>query len=232
MQFQRPSERLTSWLNRHQEFLLEDLRSRSFGCKGELEVIDDAEQLGAGRKGPSDRQGIRGDPGRGTQDPRVPSCFMPHRNQSSFREQRSSVLECPNGLATYQQGPIIKYPKRYHEEICYSGYECYRYDSLLEEDKVYSKVLLVHPEWRYEFGLILGIFKIKNLPEIAIFKTKAGLLKEEKESDCVEFKVSGQSYPSFYAAKQCYYDGNFDNLAINLDRYASQDIELVLQVME
>jgi len=116
------------------------------------------------------------------------------------------------------------------EESDYSGFACYRYDSLLEDDKVYSKVLLTHPDWRPEFGLIVGIFKIKNLPEKATFKTKAGFLKEAKKSDGAEFRVFVNSNPSFYAAKQCYYDGHLDDLVLNLEGYSGQNIEIVFQV--
>jgi hypothetical protein len=126
------------------------------------------------------------------------------------------------------------------------GFACFRYDSVLEDDKVYSKVLLTHPELRfirifdsitnqylnlpYEFGRIIGILKIEDLPEGAIFKTKVGFLKGAYQSDGVEFRVFVDRDPSYYAANVCYYDGHLDDLEINLDRYAGQEVSIVLQV--
>ncbi len=47
----------------------------------------------------------------------------------------------------------------------------------LEDGKVYPKVLETHPEWRNEDGLILGIFKISNLPAKALFEAEVGFRK-------------------------------------------------------
>jgi len=110
------------------------------------------------------------------------------------------------------------------------GFACYRNETLLEDDKFYPKALETHPEWRNIHGLIVGIFKIENLPENAIFKTKVGFLKGADNTDGVKFKVYARSDPTFYTAINAYYDGKLDDLAINLSRYAGQDIELVLQV--
>jgi len=116
------------------------------------------------------------------------------------------------------------------EEDDFRGFACYQYDSLLEDDKVYSKVLLTHPQVRDEIGLIVGIFKIENLPEKATFKTKVGFLKGADQSDGAEFRVFVKKDPSFYAARRCYYDGQLDDLALHLGKYAGQDVEIVLQV--
>jgi hypothetical protein len=116
------------------------------------------------------------------------------------------------------------------EDGDYSGFANYRYDSLLEDERVYQKVLLTHPEWRDELGLIVGIFKIKNLAENAIFKAKVGFLEESVHSDGVEFRVFIYKDPTYHAAKQCFYEGHLDDIAFNLDRYAGQDVEIVLQV--
>jgi len=109
------------------------------------------------------------------------------------------------------------------------GFACYRMNVLLEDDKTYSKVLETHPEWRNAHGLIVGIFKIRDLPDQATFRTKVGFLKGANNSDGVQFKVFVRRDPSFYAANSSYYDGKLDDLAIDLSRYAGQDIELVLQ---
>lgn len=116
------------------------------------------------------------------------------------------------------------------EETDFRGFACFRYDALLEDNKVYAKVLLTQPQLRDEFGLIVGIFKIENLPEKATFKTKIGFLKEANQTDGAEFKVFVNKDPSFFAARRCYYDGHSDDLALDLGRYAGQTIELVLQV--
>jgi len=116
------------------------------------------------------------------------------------------------------------------EENDFRGFACYQYDSLLEDDKVYSKVLLTHPQIRDEIGLIVGIFKIENLPEKATFKTKVGFLKGADQTDGAEFRVFVKKDPSFYAAQRCYYDGRLDDLAIYMGRYAGQEVEIVLQV--
>jgi hypothetical protein len=75
----------------------------------------------------------------------------------------------------------------------------------------------------------LGIFKINNLHEQAIFRTNIGFLKGANSSAGVQFKVYVRRDPSFYAAKNDYHDGNLDDLALDLSRYAGQDIELVMQ---
>ncbi len=116
------------------------------------------------------------------------------------------------------------------EEGDLRGFACYRYDSLLEDDEVYSQVLLTHPEQRDVYGLIVGIFKIENLPEKATFKAKIGFLKEANHTDGAVFKVFVNGDPSFYSDKSCYYDRHLDDLSFSLDRYANQDVEIVLQV--
>lgn len=116
------------------------------------------------------------------------------------------------------------------EDGDYSGWANYRYDSFLEDERVYQKVLLTHPEWRNEYGLIVGIFRIENLAENAIFKAKVGFLEESIHSDGVEFRVFLHSEPSFYAAKKCFYDGRLDDLSLNLTKYAGKNVEIALQV--
>jgi len=116
------------------------------------------------------------------------------------------------------------------EEDDFRGFACYRYDALLEDNKVYSKVLLTHPESRDENGLVVGIFKIENLPEKATFKTTIGFLKEANQTDGAEVKAFVNNDPSFYAAERCYYDGRLDDLALYLGRYSGQDVEIILQV--
>ncbi len=138
---------------------------------------------------------------------------------------------------------VLPFPGRESDK---RGFACYRDNSVLEDDKVYSKVLLTHPELRFikifdsitnqyfniphEFGRIIGIFKIEDLPEAAIFKTKVGFLKGAYQSDGVEFRVFVNGDPAYFAANVCYYDGHLDDLAINLDRYAGQNVSIVLQV--
>ena len=132
------------------------------------------------------------------------------------------------------------------EEGDKKGFACYRNDSVLEDNKVYSKVLLTHPELRFirifdsitnqyfniphEFGRIIGIFKIEDLPERAIFRTKVGFLKGAYQSDGAKFRVFVNRDPSYYEETVCYYDGHLDDLEINLDRYAGQNVSIVLQV--
>lgn len=132
------------------------------------------------------------------------------------------------------------------EESDKRGFACYRTDSILEDDQIYSKVLLTHPELRftrvydnltneylslpYAFGKIIGIFKIEDLPKHAIFRAKVGFLKGAYQSDGVEFRVFVNRDPSYFAANVCYYDGHLDDLEINLEKYAGQNISIVLQV--
>ena len=116
------------------------------------------------------------------------------------------------------------------EEEDVRGFAGYRYDALLEDNKVYPKVLLTHPESRDEYGFVVGIFKIENLPEKATFKTAIGFLKEANHTEGAEFKVFVNNDPSFYAAERCYYDGRLDDLALDLGKCSGQDIEIVLQV--
>lgn len=112
----------------------------------------------------------------------------------------------------------------------YSGFANNRYSSFLENGRVYREVLLTHPDWRNNLGLIVGIFKIENLAENAIFKAEVGFLKEAYQSDGVEFRVFVNKDLTYYATKQCFYDGHLDELSFNLAKYAGQNVELVLQV--
>ena len=112
----------------------------------------------------------------------------------------------------------------------FRGFARYEYDSLLEDDQVYPRVLLTHPEVRNEYGLIVGIFEIEKLPEKATFRARVGFLKRANQTDGVEFRVFVKKDPSYYAAQRCYYDGRLDDLALDLDRYAGQQVEIVLQV--
>jgi hypothetical protein len=116
------------------------------------------------------------------------------------------------------------------EENDIRGYVCYRNNAQLEDGMVYSKVLLTHPQFRDQFGMIAGIFKLKNLPDNATFRAKIGFLSEPERTDSAEFRVFVNADPSFYAAKQCSYDTNLDDLGLDLGRYAGQDVELVLEV--
>ena len=132
------------------------------------------------------------------------------------------------------------------EESDMRGFACYRNDSVLEDDTVYPRVLLTHPELRLigvfdsltnqylylptEFGRIIGIFEIKDLPKKAIFKATVGSLRGAYQSDGAEFRVFVETAPDCFATNVCYYDGHLDDLEINLDKFASQDVSLVLQV--
>ncbi len=110
------------------------------------------------------------------------------------------------------------------------SFACFRLDALLEDDKVYSKVILTHPQWRGDIGLIVGILKIENLPEKATFRTSMGFLKEANQTDGAEFRVFVDKDPSFYASERCEFDGRLDDLTLDLGRYSGQDVDLVLQV--
>ncbi|MGB7294887.1 MAG: hypothetical protein WBC70_04795 [Candidatus Aminicenantales bacterium] len=116
------------------------------------------------------------------------------------------------------------------EEEYIRGFAAYRYDALLEDDKVYANVLLTRPGSRDEFGLIAGVFKIKDLPEHATFRSRVGFLKEADQTDGAEFKAFVNEDPSFYIAKRCFYDGRLDALVLDLGRYSGRDVEIVLQV--
>lgn len=116
------------------------------------------------------------------------------------------------------------------EEDDLGSFTCFRFDALLEDDKVYSKVILTHPDSRDDIGLIVGIFKIENLPEKATFKTSIGFLKAANQTDGAEFKVFVNEDPSFYTNERCYFDGRLDDLALDLGRYSGQDVDIVLQV--
>lgn len=116
------------------------------------------------------------------------------------------------------------------EEDDLKGFACYRFDAVLEDDQVYSKVLLTRPQSWEEDALIVGIFRIENLPRKATFKTTIGFLKQEDQTDGVEFRIFVNKDPSFFAAERCFHDGRMDNLILDLGRYSGQDVEIVLQV--
>jgi hypothetical protein len=116
------------------------------------------------------------------------------------------------------------------EETDIRGFVCYQSGAQLEDSKVYSRVLLTHPEFRDQFGLISGIFKLRNLPEKATFRSKIGFLKEPEQTDSAEFKVFVNTDRSVYAAEQCFYDSHLNDLVLDLGRYAGQEVDLVLQV--
>ncbi len=116
------------------------------------------------------------------------------------------------------------------EDGDYSGFASCRYNSFLEDGRVYPTVLLTYPEWQNEYGTIVGIFKIEHLADNAFFRARVGFLEEAIQSDGVEFRVFVNRDPSNYSARICYYDGRLDDLIFDLDRYASQDVEIVLQV--
>ena len=111
------------------------------------------------------------------------------------------------------------------------GFVDYRYNAVLEDERVYQKVLLMHPPYWRKDGMILGVFKIENLAENAIFKAKVGFLEESVQGDVKEFRVFVNEDPTYYAAIQCFHDGHLDDLFLNLDKYAGQNVELVLQVL-
>jgi hypothetical protein len=110
------------------------------------------------------------------------------------------------------------------------GFARYRENAELEDGKIYPKVLQTHPEWRSEHGLIVGIFKLIKLPAKAIFRAQTGFLKGATQTDGVKFRVYAKRDPSFDAAVWSYYNGSLDAIGLSLDRYAGQDVELVLEV--
>jgi len=110
------------------------------------------------------------------------------------------------------------------------GFACIRENAELEDDSRYPKVLETHPEWRDEHGLIVGIFKIAQLPVKAVFKAQVGFLKGASQSDGAKFRVYAKKDPSFDATTWCAYDGKLDLIGLSLDRYARQEVELVLEV--
>jgi hypothetical protein len=110
------------------------------------------------------------------------------------------------------------------------GFACIRENAELEDASLYPKVLETHPEWRDEHGLIVGIFRIAKLPAKAVFKAEVGLLKGASQSDGVKFRVYARKDPSFDASTWCAYDGKLDLIGLSLDRYAGQEVELVLEV--
>jgi hypothetical protein len=116
------------------------------------------------------------------------------------------------------------------EDGDYSGFANYRYNSFLEDGRVYSKVLLTYPEWRTEYGMIVGKFMTDNITENATFKAEVGFLEEAIQTDGVEFRIFVNNEPSFYASRRCFYDDRLDELCLDLDKYAGQDVEIVLQV--
>jgi hypothetical protein len=116
------------------------------------------------------------------------------------------------------------------EEEYIRGFASYRYDARLEDGAVYPRVLLTRPGAQNESGLIAGIFKVRDLPERAVFRARAGFLMGAGQKDGAEFKVFLSEAPSFYAAKRCYPDGHLDALVLDLGCYAGRDVEIVLQV--
>lgn len=116
------------------------------------------------------------------------------------------------------------------EEDDLRGFACFRYDAVLEDDQVLSEVLLTRPQSLEEDALIVGIFRIENLPRKAAFKTTVGFLKQEDQTDGAEFRVFVNKDPSFFTAERCFYDGRTDELILDLGRYSGQDVEIVLQV--
>jgi len=152
----------------------------------------------------------------------------PSRSVGLPKRMISLLPLAENGNTRWANGYVdLPFPG---EEDDFRGFACYRYDALLEDNKIYSKVILTRPESRDEYGLVVGIFKIENLPEKATFKTTIGFLKEANQTIGAEFKVFVNNDPSFYTAERCYYDGRLDDLALYLGRYSGQDVEIVLQV--
>jgi len=116
------------------------------------------------------------------------------------------------------------------EEDDLRAFACYRYDAGLEDDSVAPRVLLTHPRSTDTGAFVVGIFKVVDLAPGAIFRARVGFLSQADETDSAEFRVFVSADPSYFAAKLCFYDGRLDDLVLDLDRYAGEDVELVLQV--
>jgi hypothetical protein len=116
------------------------------------------------------------------------------------------------------------------EEEGLQAFVCYRYDADLENDEYARQVLLTRPRSMEAGASLIGIFDIRNLPRQARFRAKVGFLLQTDRTDSAEFKVFVNEDPSDFAAKLCFYDGRLDELALDLERYAGKDVELVLQV--
>jgi hypothetical protein len=116
------------------------------------------------------------------------------------------------------------------EEDDLRAFACYRYDADLEDDGHASRVLLTHPRSTDTGAFILGIFKIRDLAPGATFRARVGFLRQADETDSAEFRVFAGADKSYFAAKLCFHDGRLDDLVLDLDRYAGEDVELVLQV--
>lgn len=116
------------------------------------------------------------------------------------------------------------------EEEGIRAFVCYRYDADLENEEYSPQVLLTRPRSMEAGASVIGIFDIRDLPRAARFRAKVGFLRQTDRTDSAEFKVFVNEDPSGFASKLCFYDGRLDELALDLERYAGKDVELILQV--
>lgn len=116
------------------------------------------------------------------------------------------------------------------EEDGLRTFACTRYDADLEDGSRADRVLLTRPRPTEAGAFVVGVFDLRDLPGGSAFRARVGFLSQPDETDSAEFRVFVAADPSRFAARLCFYDGRLDELVLDLDRYAGEDIELVLQV--
>jgi hypothetical protein len=145
------------------------------------------------------------------------------------RERPIDLAALAGNADTRWANGLIEIPFADEEEYI-NGFAVYRYDALLEDDEVYPRALVTRPGSLDESRLIVGVFRIRDIPKNATFRARIGFLKEAEQADGAEFRVFLNENPSRYAAKRCYHDGRLDDLVLDLGSFSGRDVEIVLQV--
>lgn len=115
-----------------------------------------------------------------------------------------------------------------------NGFACYRTSVKLEDGDTYSKVLETHPKWVGN-GWIHGFYPVMTVPLGAWFVADVGFINGASGSDGVTFRVwfwqEGSDIPNVLDYVNAEYDGDLDELNINLASIVGRTGRLGLQVL-
>lgn len=112
------------------------------------------------------------------------------------------------------------------------GFARHLTDIILEDGNRYALVLQTHPEWKNN-GNLIGVFSGIKIPANASFRASVGFIKGATQTDGVRYYISivnpggGAVLLKEIAAA---YDGNLDQVTVDLSPYAGSTVDFRLSV--
>ncbi|MCB0633621.1 MAG: C39 family peptidase [Saprospiraceae bacterium] len=105
----------------------------------------------------------------------------------------------------------------------------------LEDSKIYSKVIHMHPMWTSQ-GTLKAWFPWKQVPDVPVFKAQIGFIQGASHTDGVTFwvwehhKENGREVWNPILKEHKKYTGELQDIEIDLAKFSSQQMSIELRV--